>query len=181
MFVVALNGSPRKAGNTQLLLDASLEGAQKQGAEVIRVDLNELKYRGCQACDSCRLLGRCVLRDDLDQVFDLLDKADVLIIGTPIYFSGPTSQLKAAMDRCQSIWVRGPARIGRKAGLIAVAADPGANFRNTISEVRSFFNSVGFTSTVEMTIPGLESKGQVASMPQVLEDARALGRELASN
>jgi multimeric flavodoxin WrbA len=111
----------------------------------------------------------------------LLDKADVLIIGTPIYFSGPTSQLKAAMDRGQSIWVRGPARTGRKAGLIAVAADPRANFRNTISEVRSFLNSVGFTSLEEMTVPGLESKGQVASMPEILGIARAMGRKLASN
>lgn len=181
MLVVALNGSPRKGGNTQMLLDASLEGAFEEGAEIIRVDLNELKYSGCQACDSCRQLGRCALRDDLDAVFDLLDKADVLIIGTPIYFSGPTSQLKAAMDRCQSIWVRGPSRTGRRAGLISVAADPAANFRNTISEVRSFFNSIGFTSVGEMTIPGLESKGQVASMPQLLEAARALGRKLASN
>lgn len=181
MFVVALNGSPRKGGNTQMLLDAALESAREAGAEIRRVDLNELRYSGCQACDSCKELGRCALQDDLDLVFDLLAKADVLIIGTPIYFSGPTSQLKAAMDRCQSIWVRGPARKGRKAGLIAVAADPGANFRNTISEVRSFLNCVGFTSTEELTIPGLESKGQVASMPQLLENARSLGRKLVSD
>ena len=178
MLIIALNGSPREGGNTQMLLDEALEGARQCGAETLRIDLNRLTIKGCQACDGCPGSGVCRYEDDMVKIYALLERADALIVGTPVYFSGPTAQLKLAMDRCQCIWSHGPGRKGRRSAMISVSGDESANFRNVISEVRSFVNSIGFEIFEEMTVPGIDNRGAVASRPDLLEKARDVGARL---
>jgi multimeric flavodoxin WrbA len=179
MLVAALNGSPRRSGNTALLLDRALDGARSEGAETVRVDVAFLDIEGCRECERCRDEGRCAVDDDMSVVFDVLQRADALIVGTPIFFSGPTSQLKTAIDRCQSIWLNPPGRKGRKAAIIAVGADPHATFRNAVSEIRSFLNTAGFTSEEDLLITGVFGKGDILSKKEEMEDAYRIGRSLA--
>jgi multimeric flavodoxin WrbA len=105
MKVVAYNGSPRKNGNTAILLKSALDGAASKGAEIQLINLYDYKYQGCISCFSCKLKGgikgRCAVKDELKPVLDKFTEADAVIFGSPIYFGNITSQLRSFMER---IW-----------------------------------------------------------------------------
>ena len=104
MKVIAINGSPRKNWNTDILLKKSLDGAASAGAETEMVYLYDLKFRGCVSCMACKLQkeprpNRCVLRDDLTAVLDRVHEADAVILGSPIYFSEVTGEMRSFFER----------------------------------------------------------------------------------
>ena len=104
MKVIAINGSPRKGWNTDTLLKKALDGAVSAGAETEMVYLYDLKFRGCVSCMACKLKkeprpNRCVLRDDLTDVLDKVHTADAVILGSPIYFSEVTGEMRSFFER----------------------------------------------------------------------------------
>jgi len=99
MKILAISGSPRKNGNTVLLLERALEGAREAGAETELFSVAGKDFKGCDACWACMKTGVCHIKDDLAPLYDLMAEADGLIFGTPIYFWGMTSQMKAVIDR----------------------------------------------------------------------------------
>ena len=104
MKVIAINGSPRKGWNTDTLLKKALDGAASAGAEAEMVYLYDLKFRGCVSCLACKLQkeprpNRCVLRDDLTAVLDKVHGADAVILGSPIYFSEVTGEMRSFFER----------------------------------------------------------------------------------
>ena len=179
-LIIGLNGTPRTGGNSEILLDKALEGAAQAGAVFVRLDVARMRIGGCRACGSCiEDAGVCVQNDDMDRIYHLLDEADGIIVSSPLYFSGLSSQLKAVIDRCQCIWVAGRYRKGRPGAFICVGGDAKANFRNAVSEARSFMKGIGFEGRAEMLVPGVDKRGDVAGMPELLLQAQALGRDLA--
>ncbi|RJP22219.1 MAG: flavodoxin family protein [Candidatus Abyssobacteria bacterium SURF_5] len=101
MKVLGFNGSPRKNGNTQTVIEAVLKGAASKGAETRLVNLNELNVKGCQGCDACKKkIGVCVQKDDLSPLLQEMKSADAIVLGTPIYWYHVSSQFKALVDRC---------------------------------------------------------------------------------
>lgn len=180
LLVVGLNGTPRIKGNSEILMDEALAGAAKEGAEVKRIDVARMKVAGCTACGVCLSSPGCTIDDDMDDIYALIGKADVLIVSSPLYFSGLSSQLKAAIDRCQTIWANGPERVNRPGGFICVGGDANANFRNAISEARSFLKGVGFECKVELVVSGVDVKGSIIERADVIKKAHELGRSLAS-
>jgi multimeric flavodoxin WrbA len=117
--IVGLSGSPRKEGNTEILVKEALKAAKKQGAETEFISLAGKKIEPCQACYTCRSKdskGICAIKDDLPPIFEKLKKADGVIIGSPVYFLSVTAQLKALFDR--SLILRyGKGNVKRKPGL----------------------------------------------------------------
>ncbi len=101
VYVLGIVGSPRKEGNTDVLVNEVLRGAQDSGAEVEKVFLNDLKITPCQAIcsDYCIKNGICKIDDDMLPLYDKLYSSKVIILGTPIYWYGPSAQLKAFIDR----------------------------------------------------------------------------------
>ncbi|MEW6444140.1 MAG: flavodoxin family protein [bacterium] len=100
MKVIGFNASPRKSGNTAALVQTVLEGAESRGAEVRLVNLNELRMKGCQACQGCKKkLGHCVQKDDLSPILEELKSCDAVVLGTPVYWWHVSSQIKAMTDR----------------------------------------------------------------------------------
>jgi multimeric flavodoxin WrbA len=104
MLVMAFNGSPRKNGTTAKLLKKALAGAASQGAETEFIQLNQLKMKGCQACFSCKKrggksYGKCVRKDDMTPLYQKIEQADALFLGSPIYFHSITSEMKMFIDR----------------------------------------------------------------------------------
>ena len=104
MKLLAINGSPRKSKNTGQLLEKIVEGAASKGARAELIHLKDLTYRGCISCFHCKNpegehYGRCALRDDLTPVLDKAHEADVLVLGSPFYFSAETSFMRALMER----------------------------------------------------------------------------------
>lgn len=107
--VLALVGSPRRGGNTDILVDEILKGAREAGAQVEKVMLGDLTIGPCKACNACREVGKCIQSDDMESLFDKMKASQVWVLGTPVYWWGPSAQLKAFVDRWFSKGV-GPER-----------------------------------------------------------------------
>lgn len=104
MNILVLNGSPRKLGNTKRMIIAFREGAESVGHRVDIVDVCHLNIAGCLACEYCHTKGNgsCVQKDDMQEVYQLLSKAEMLVIASPIYYHGISGQLKCTIDRFYS-------------------------------------------------------------------------------
>jgi multimeric flavodoxin WrbA len=102
--ITCILGSPRKNGNSAAIAGRFLRTAESGGAETKTFVLNELNFRGCQACMACKeKLDRCVLQDDLTDVFESMRSADIIVAATPIYSGYVSGQFKCFMDRCYSL------------------------------------------------------------------------------
>jgi multimeric flavodoxin WrbA len=176
--VLGILGSPHRNGNTAILLESFLTGAREAGAETIRIDVTDMSIVGCRACDDCQDTGECVVDDDMQIIYDAIARADVLVLATPLYFSGMSSQLKAVIDRCQCLWhmARRKKAAARTGYLLAVGARKNADFKNVLSEVRSFYMGVGITFLGQVTVPGVESQGDISIRTEELAKAYGLGR-----
>lgn len=104
MRAIAVNGSPRKNWNTATLLEHALSGAAKDGAETELVHLYDLDFKGCISCFACKKIGgksygRCAVKDGLTPILKKASEADVLILGTPVYFSAETGEMRSFLER----------------------------------------------------------------------------------
>ena len=130
--IVSLLASPRRRGNTALLLDAAAEGARSAGAEVASIVLRDLKISPCLEIYGCAKTGQCAIRDDFQKTVETVLAADGVIFGSPIFFYTVSALAKAFMDRCQSLWVkkywiekRPPAPCPRKGLFVSCGATQG--------------------------------------------------------
>lgn len=181
-LLVVLNGSPRRQGNTATLLDEAQRAAEASGAKVLRFDLAFLSISPCKACEECFTDGECVIRDDMDALYGALEKADAVIVASPIYFSGMSSYAKIAVDRCQALWARRKVlRKERRPGVGAIvltAAQPDAKFDNALSELRAFLIGIGIAPREVLKVAGANGPSYVADHPEVLVKAREMVRDL---
>ena len=104
MKAIAVNGSPRKNWNTASLLEHALTGAAKDGAETELVHLYDLDFKGCISCFACKKIGgksygRCAVKDGLKPILKRISEADILILGTPVYFSAETGEMRSFLER----------------------------------------------------------------------------------
>lgn len=186
MKILGIMGSPRIGGNTDLLLDAALDGARSQGAEVEKIIVDRLNISPCREYYGCLKDGNCVIRDDMDILYTKLLEADGIIVASPMFFYGLTSQLKALIDRCQALWARRHVLkqdlpgAGRKGAFIAVGATKGERlFDGSVLTVKYFFRTLGVEYTGELLVHGVDRMGDIQKHPSALEDALELGRQLA--
>ncbi len=186
MKVLGIMGSPRIKGNTDLMLDEALKGARSQQADVEKIVADKLQIGPCREYYACQKDGNCVIRDDMDEVYPKLLSADAIIVASPIFFYGLSAQIKALIDRCQSLWQRryvlknlGLPR--RKGAFIAVGATRGKNlFEGSTLTVKYFFKAMNVDYTDELLIRGVDKKGEIKKHPTALTDAYELGRRLAT-
>jgi arsenate reductase len=187
MFVLGLMGSPRKQGNTDLLLDAFLEGTQAQGAEVLKVDVPSKHIPPCRGCRACEKQGYCIQqKDDMGEMNHLLRRADIVVLATPIFFYGPSAQIKALIDRSQALWARryvmkltDPKAPFRKGFLLALGATKGQElFTGTSLIAKYFYDAVGAHYEGFLGFRQVETPGAIARHPTALADAREKGEEL---
>jgi multimeric flavodoxin WrbA len=184
--VLGIWASPRRGGNSEVLLDAFLGGAEQAGAEVERVALRTLKITPCLEIQHCFKDGTCPIKDDMVPLYDALLAADVVALASPIFFYGVSAQAKAMIDRTQALWARryvlgqDMPGSGRQGVLLCTAASCGRLlFVGARLTARYFFDAVNATYAAEMLVQGVDEKGAVAAMPEVLAAAAELGRRLA--
>jgi multimeric flavodoxin WrbA len=103
MKVFVINGSFRKEGNTDIIIDKVLEGCKSMSAETEKVYVDELNINSCEGCLECRAEGICRQEDGLAEIVKKLEQADVIIIGSPIYGNYMTGQLKILLDRLMGV------------------------------------------------------------------------------
>ena len=104
MKLLAFNGSPRKKWNTATLLEHAMEGAESEGAKTELFHLYELDYTGCTSCFACKRIGgksygHCPVKDDLLPLFKKVEKADAILVGSPIYYAIPTGMTRCFLER----------------------------------------------------------------------------------
>jgi multimeric flavodoxin WrbA len=189
MKVLGIYGSPRKGGNTDQLLDKVLEGAKSAGAKVKTVYARDLKMSGCIECGGCDKTGKCVVEDDMQSVYPLLEEADVIFLASPIFFYGVTAQLKALIDRAQAMWSKqhleqtAEERKLYKRGrgyLITVGATRGKNlFEGAQLVARYFFEALNMSYEGGIFFRSLEKKTAVYDNPETLQEAFNLGLKAA--
>lgn len=106
MEVLAINGSFRQAGNTDIIIDKVLQGAASRGAVTDKIFVDDLQLKSCQGCLECRQEGICPQQDGLGAIVQKIEKADAIVIGTPIYGNYMTGQLKILLDRLMGVMSR---------------------------------------------------------------------------
>lgn len=185
MKIVAVLGSPRPQGNSAGLARALLAAAREQGAEVQEFTLNKLDFRGCQGCLTCKTKSdTCVLEDDLAAVLQAVKEADVLVLASPVYFGDLSGQLKCFFDRTYSLInpdfsSRLPA--GKKAVLVLVQGMPEqAQFADIFPRYERWLKIYGFDPIYLLRGVGVRDLGDIERQSALLEQAVALGRELAT-
>ncbi len=186
MKVLGIMGSPRIKGNTDLLLDEALKGAQSQGAEVEKILVDRLDITPCRAYYACLKDGNCIIRDAMDDIYPKVADADRVIIASPIFFYGLSGQVKALIDRCQALWARkyvlkqNPSDSTRQGAFIAVGATRGKKlFDGARLTVNYFFKAIDVSYADELLIPGVDKRGEIREHPTTLSDAFELGKRLA--
>lgn len=190
MKVIGINGSPRRGGNTDLLLDEVMKGSVSRGAEVKTVILNKLKIIPCQHCDACSREGSCRINDDMQIVYRELEESDRLVLASPIQFLGPTAQMKAMIDRCQALWARKYVlkipplgdRRERKGLFVSVGALKMTDlFEPSIAIVKALFTVLDVTYAGELVFRGIDEKGVIANHPDALQQAFLAGQKLVED
>ena len=177
MYIVGVSGSPRVNGNTDLILNEALKAAEANGAQVKLIRLCDYNLKPCEACMSCFSTGKCVIKDDWQELFQELTKADGIILGSPSYFQGVTAQMKIFIDRIGFLAL---ARkkvdfVGKFGAVIAVARRSGVS--STCNQMMIFVTAVGMAvpSGGRVFAIGRE-KGDVLNDKEGIETARQLGK-----
>ena len=186
--ILALAFSPRKSGNSDLLLDAFIKGAADAGAGVRRLPVRSLKVKGCLECGECDEAGECIIRDDMDELYPLLIETTRLVVASPIFFYGVPSEGKAVVDRTQALWnrVRLYPELKRPHGrgfFLGVGATKGRDlFEGTMLMMKYFQEAIGLPKKVEsLTYRKIEAKAAVRDHATALREAREAGRAFAKS
>jgi multimeric flavodoxin WrbA len=190
MIALGIYGSPRKGGNSDHLLDKALEGAVSEGAEILKVYARDLKMDGCHECGGCDKTGICIVKDDMQTVYPLLEKADVIFLASPIFFYSLSAQVKALIDRSQAMWSK---RMLEKTAeerktydsgkgyLIAVGATRGQNlFDGAQMTARYFFDALDMSYEGGIFFRRMEKKTAIEKNPETLQEAFNLGKKAVS-
>jgi len=189
-MILGIYGSPRKGGNTDLLLDEVLAAAEEAGARTARVYCRRLKISGCLECGGCDEKGECVVDDGMTEVYPLMEEAQSIVLAAPIFFYGIPAQAKALVDRSQACWAKKLLRKPKsqwknhesgKGYLVAVGATKGENlFEGSQLCAQYFYDAMDMSYQGGLFYRQVEAKGSVREHSSALTEARELGCRLAA-
>jgi multimeric flavodoxin WrbA len=181
--VLGIVGSPRRGGNTEVLVDEVLAGAQEAGALTEQVLLYDLAIAPCKACDACKKTGKCVQRDDMQMLLEQMERCQVWVLGTPVYYWGPTAQFKAFVDRWYSTEHQvTPKTVEFKDKRVILTIPLGGtahDARHTVGMIKDALAYKGTELFATIVASGVEERGAVRNHVDVLAQARRAGREAA--
>lgn len=176
MNVLAISGSPRKNGNSDVLCNRFLKGATEAGATVKKIRLAEKKITPCAACYACMDTRVCAKKDDMVEIQQAMVEADVIVLATPVYFYCMDAQMKMMIDRCLA---RYREMVGKKIYFIATAADPQHSATDeTLAGLRGFLRCLPEAQECGVIYgTGAWDKGDIYKHP-ALEQAYQMGKEV---
>ena len=188
--VLGIAGSPRREGNSDLLLRKALARAEAGGATTHWVALRELNIAPCQECDACEQSGECRLDDDFSVILQQLLDCDRLIVASPVFFMTVTAHLKVLIERCQCLWARkyvlhqplfpdGPR--DRRAMLIAIGGTAGERMFDCAGfAVRYWLDVLEMKQDSNLFVNQVDAKGDILKHPTALQEAARLGELLVT-
>jgi multimeric flavodoxin WrbA len=177
-FVLILKGSPRVKGNSNTLAAQVEAGVKEKGASVESLMLHQMNIYPCDACDLCVETGDCVIEDDMQIIYPLLQKADAIVVASPIYWFTISAQAKLCIDR----WYALPdgSFKGKKMGVVLTYADDDLYTSGGINAIHTFESIFRY---IEAEFTGLvhgcaDDIGEVEEQPELMEKAYELGKNL---
>ena len=174
--VVGTVCSPRKGGNTEILVQEALAGAKESGAETELLRISEMKIAPCDGCMTCHKTGECRIKDDMQKVYKKILAADGIILGSPVYFWSVSGQAKTLMDRTYALRYPNHKLKSKVGGAIVATGRRGSV--NALLIINNFF--LGH----DMLVAGLgisgygTDKGEVRQDKRAMQGARSLGKQI---
>ena len=191
MNVLGIYGSPRKGGNSDLLLSRALLGAGEAGAEIKTIYASEIDVRACLECGGCDLSGKCIVKDKMQEIYPLLEEADAIIISTPIFFYSMPGKLKSLIDRAQAAWSKRMLEKSKdqlktyesgKGYLIGVGATKGTNlFEGVELTAKYFYDALDMEYKGGIFYRHIEKKGDILTHEEKLKEAYELEKTWSRN
>lgn len=175
--ILGLVGSPRRGSNTDLLVDAILQGAAEKGYVTEKSCLYSVDIAPCVDCRVCKKgTLKCILKDGMQSLYPKVEEADVVVFGTPLYWYGPSAKMKLLIDRLRPFVASKKLR-GKRA-VVVVPSEEGADACNlTVGMFNLSFKYLEM-DLVGVLLPKASEKAEVQMQPQVLKDAMEIGRNL---
>jgi multimeric flavodoxin WrbA len=175
MKILGLSCSPRREGNTEILLDEALQGAKHEGAGIELYRVSDKDIKPCDGCGTCYEKGECRIKDDMQGLYHKLLEADGIIFGTPIYFYSMTAQAKTVIDR--TIALNRPERslANKVGGVVVVGGSLGI-----IDALKDLY----FHMVTRQILPAnyvaayAGAKGDIRKLEQCMKATRELGRQI---
>lgn len=182
--LLALFGSPRRDGNSAILLSAFLKGIEDAG--IYKVDkflLRDLNISPCLEIYKCKKDGICAINDDFHKVSPFIEEADAIVLASPVMFYAVSAHTKIFMDRCQSFWSRKyylkKSMQEKKGVFIGVGATKGAKlFDGILMNVKYFFDAIDTKLIETILARGADEKGDILKQQELLTRAQEVGRSL---
>jgi len=188
MKIVCITGSPRKNGNSAALIKEIISIAENTNATVQSYSLNQLSYKGCQACMSCKgKTDHCIVNDDLTEVLSAITACDLLVLASPVYFGDITAQMKGLIDRTYSFLVPNfmqkdkPSRLDTGKSLIFILAQGQPDekmFADIYPKYELFLKIMGFTDAYLIRACGVMEPGAVKDREDILENVRSVAKQV---
>ena len=176
MKVLGIVCSPRRGGNSEILISEALAGAKESGAETELIRITDMNIAGCNGCEACHESGECSIKDDMQKVYQKMLTADGIILGSPVYFWSVSSQAKKLMDRTYALRYPNHKLKNKVGGAIVVAGRRGSV--NALSTINNFFLGHDMLPT-GLGISGYgNKKGEVKQDERAMQGARSLGKQV---
>jgi len=174
MKITGFVGSPRKGGNTDVLVRQALSGAEEGGAATRLVYLNDVAFRDCQGCGFCKRAGACRLNDGMEELYEAIRESDGIIVGSPVYFADITPETKALIDRAGYATRVKPETLRRKVGA-GVVVNRRAGAVHALDSINHLFG-VTEMITVGSTYWNLAVGGRVGTVTDDTEGMATMER-----
>jgi multimeric flavodoxin WrbA len=177
MKILALIGSPRKMGNTDLLVEQILKGCRAKGHTTEKVFLYDYTISLCVDCRSCKKGDYvCCINDEMQQIYPLMEEADVIIFGTPVYWYGPTAKMKMFVDRMRP-FVENKRLRGKRAVVVAPSAEGPEACGPMLEMFRLSFGYLGMEFVGKLFVKAYD-KGEIRKNRREMERAYQFGASL---
>ncbi len=182
--VLILKGSPRENGNSNTLAEQVEIVAKETGAKVDSFILHNMNISPCDACEVCQETGACIIEDDMQEIYPLLEKADAIVFASPIYYFTISAQTKLCIDRFYALENDdGNALKGKQIGIILTYGDTDLYNSGGINAIRTLddtFRYIG-AEVVDIVHGTADQIGDAKKEPDLMERARGLGKKLGTD
>lgn len=187
MFVLGIQGSPRKKGNCDHLLTLFLKACESHGARTRVIHPEKLDIGPCRELLVCEKKGVCPIRDEMEEKgYSLVKKADVVVLASPVFFYSVTAQAKVFIDRCQMFWgrkyklrLKDPDGYSRQGFLLSVAASGGKRlFEGVELTARYFFDAISADYAGSLTYRNVEDAGDILPRPELAKEIQDAAKHL---
>ena len=184
MLAIGLQGSPVKKGSTAYLLARFMDELEAQGAGIQIIDVPRKNIQPCRGCGFCEKKGYCVIGDDdmSGEIYRLLREAEIVVLASPVFFYSVTAQVKAPIDRSQTLWSRkyrfnlsDPLKKTRKGCFLSMGGSGGRQLFDGVNLVaKFFFDAIDANFAGSLTYRNIETPGDMRNVPNLSEDIKGL-------